>query len=790
MLASIRLIGCLAAVLGAASAMAGDPSWRLDLPAEWAGHGAVQVGVADLAAALEKTGHSLEADTEEGPAIRGILDGLHGEEGFAWTMDGESIRVTAGSARAMGYALCRMAWMTGAARAFPVADHADSPELPYRLFAWPDPIPVTYEGPSGDPDDIERIVARFGEALADMIRHGFNHVMIYRELEHYVPWDDPHYGPRAERYHAYLEPMIALAHEHGVKVLLGGDEAVFLPSALEAYGAEPSVKDPRFWAFLQDKYRRLFDAAPELDGVVTRIGEIQPRLDFRHIDVVYGEEEPPDPRIEERYQTFILRLHETVAGELDKLFVHRTWAVGDWGMHSVPEKFARAFTGDVPKDNLLVSIKSTKQDQWYYGTAFNPTFGLSDHTTIVEGELRSQYHGVGRLVDFPARWFGAAMQYARHNGTQGLFARQVSLDMMLPSGIVYLWARLGWDTQADVEAVAAEWAANMFGPGAAEEVTAVLLDMAGAIDRGYYLRPFLTLGWNTIPLIRTNVFIAAGNPHFDAGRGHDRFLMDHYFQCKPYFEATYDDTQAGYDLAASLYQRFTTVKGQIDPPEAAEELDAQFQHTLAALALIRDYYRAFLSYGAYRDHGGGASRSRLAADIAALEESAAAYEAEFTYYNLAGARQLMDLARRFLDDPESAAQALEEAPSPRELRQYFDETRAEHERRLAEAGGRAQKVLSWRGTVDFRLFVRFQGETTSHEIVRGMGVGAPITEFERSIPRDEGGEWLLKAVDVPEAAHIYETPSEANDYTLTIFVDNAPPGSAYFEFELYWVPDA
>lgn len=780
-------------LLGAAAPLAGfGATWSIDLPSTLADQGTVRIGLADLREAMGRLGHTLATAETPAPssgAVRVRIDPDFPEkEGFEWRSDAEGATLTASTPLGAGYGLCRMAWLCRVEGAFPPADRREAPVLPHRLYSAGGAPRVTYEGPAAEPDDIAETVERFRKELGHAVRLGYNRLVLLG-LEHYVPWDDPHYGPRAERYRAHLLAMIAEAHSCGLEVLLGGDEAVYLPSDLETRGASPSVKDPLFWEALQDKYRRLLTALPELDGVVTRTGEQQPALDFRHIDIVYSRETSPDPRMEERYTQFLKSVHGVVAGEFGKLYVHRTWAVGDWGHHSVPEIYTRSLTDDVPTENFIASIKATKQDQWFYGVAFNPTFGLTPHTTIVEGELHNQYHGGGTLLDYPGRWLAAAMAYARLGGAQGIFARQNDPEETTPSAILHLFSRLGWEDKPDTARITREWAAHRYGSAAAESAANLFLDSAAAIEKGYYLRPLLTVGWNPIPLIRTNQFVAQGNALFDSGRGHDEFLRRHYLMCKPFFEETYAEIGEGADRMERMGSDFVAIRDRIDSAEAAADLEQLILHSRSALALVRDYYRTMLSYGAYSENHSPENRDRLERDSEGLAASLDSYRAEYDYYRTAGAEILMELAKRSLEDPESARKVLEEAPTPEALRARFDRIRDECIARLSELGDRARRVLSWRGTVDFRILIHAKGTEVRYEILRGMAVGSPTVEFDRPIPEEKGGEWLVKPIDVPAVAAVLSPPAPENDFTLTLFVENPTPGSAHFAFELYWAPE-
>lgn len=675
------------------------------------------------------------------------------------------------------------AWLYAAALLLaPVAAGAAEP-LPYRLLHVNLGTGNPREGPPGDQAHVAAVIARFDEKLDLAGRLGFNYVLV-AGLENYVPNDDPFYGPRAQRFRPYLKAAIRAAHQRRIGFLLYGDEAVYLPAWLERAGATASVKDPRFWEMLQEKYRRLLAAFPELDGLAARVGEIIPYHDFEALDLMHSREVEPDPRVEERSRRFVLAAHRVVAGEFGKLFLYRTWATSDWEQHSVPAIYRATFTEEVPADKLLISIKLTKQDAWYYGSAFNPNFAQTPHTTVAEAELYSQYHGYGTLVDFPIRWFASALRWARLKGAQGVMATEPPRGT-LPLGMLTLFSRLAADPFADEEALTRQWAVETFGEAAAGEIARVLLDSSAAVREAFYLPAFSSLGWNPLPHVRVRRFVARGDPLFDEGRGHDEFLRDLYLISRPYLRETYESVARGHERYRELKAAFEAARERIERRDRADELGRLLEHGVALTALLRDYVHTVLSYFQYRERPGEEQRRRLAADLAALKASAAGYRRGYRHFDLAGVELAEKLAERMLENRERAERILREAPTRGQLLERFEAARKEHLRAL-EADPGAQKLVQWRGTVDGRVILRLRGQEARIEDLAGDGLLDHAAQFFQPVDRREGGRWLVRPVRARGVAYLMEEPSEANQGALSLYIDDPQPGNAVYEIELYW----
>ena len=765
-------------LLGGALVRIAAGETHISLTPDLQGEEGVQIASADLRAALDRIKMSPPA------SIAASLDTSVADGGYEWTTASGTTRVRAATPLALTHALERLSWLASIKRSFPPSDVRETPALTYRILFVNLGVADTPQGPSATGDDVAMVIREFRKELRRALRFSATHIVL-TGLEDYVPWPDPVYGPRAERYRAYLKAAVKAAHAYRLKVLLYGDEAIFLPSFLQQQGATFSAKDEHFWGALQEKHRLLLRSMPELDGIATRIGEMLPKYDFRAFDLVHSKESDPSPRLEDRYRKYLVKMHAVVSGEFDKTFLHRLWVTNDWEQHSVPEIYKEVFTSEVPTRNLLAARKLTKQDAWYYGSAFNPTFGLTPHTTIATSEIFSHAHGFATIVDFPARWFAAALEYAWRRDLRG-YLTGLNPEHVLYDGMLYIFSRLAWQPTANVDELTREYAATAFGPEAASEMAEILLMGSESVRHGLYLAPLSLTGWNPIPLTRGNKFTRAGNPLWDSGRGHDDFLRDFYLMSKPYYADVYARVGLGYDIAAEMLVKFGKVEPRIESAALRGQMRTILEHGPALMAVARDYTRAFLSYFAYRDLPSGERRRRLAIDDEALRKSATAYRARHKEYDLVGIDQTLELTGRMLDNRTRAEQILREAPTPAQLAERFRAGR-EESRRLLAAHPDSVRIMRWRGTVDGSAVIRVRGNKSVLENLAHNPVTHESVIFDHPVPREAGSRWALREVQARGIAYLMAAPSPANDYTASVYVEDPEAGSGVYEVELCWI---
>ncbi|NIA29150.1 MAG: hypothetical protein GWP06_04450, partial [Actinobacteria bacterium] len=193
------------------------------------------------------------------------------------------------------------------------------------------------------------------EEIRHALRRGITWVT-GSEINDVVPWEsEPDKSENAQNRNRFKK-QIEYAHSLHLKYLMYGDEFTYQPSLIREFGATLSPDDPAFWKAVQAKYRRLFQAMPELDGIMIRTGELtQVKGSFKAYDIMHGNRDRCDWSLEKRYRTFVKKMHAVVVGEFDKIYFQRTWVTNDYEQHSKAQVYRKIFTDDVPTKNLYLS---------------------------------------------------------------------------------------------------------------------------------------------------------------------------------------------------------------------------------------------------------------------------------------------------------------------------------------------------------------------------------------------------------------------------------------------------
>jgi hypothetical protein len=707
----------------------------------------------------------IPADLENDPAVRAALEALSAGSRVALKIvagkDSEAFRITqteggysveSGAALGIAYGVYRLGEEAG--------PREEAPALRHRMVLMRAP-----------PD-----VPAFETMLRRVIENGANAVLLWN-AENYVPWEGEPLadGPRLR---TQLAEFARLAHAYHLRLYLFGTELLLPARALEALGPSPS--QDRMAEALRDKYRRLLRAFPELDGIAVMPGEQYPHGPFRGAEVIrHG------AALESSYRAFLKAVHGVVAGEFGKTFIDLTWATNDFEQHSSPAVFQRVFTGEVPQGNLLLAIKVTKVDQWYYGTAFNPTFGLTPHPTIAHVETGSSYHGLGTMLDFPARFFQAGMEWAAERGTRGVFYGFPARGL-LEEGMFYVIGRLAWDPHASADELAERWARRAFGAGAAPDL-ARLLNRSGELLRsGWYLRPVSLRGWNPLPLVRVDNFRAAGRPAWDHGAAQERFLYSVYLECKPWLGETRAELERGARLADEAVADYLSFENKITNRAAAEQLRRIVEHTRAALALNRSYAECIFAYFQYREKPDAARHAELGRRAAASRQARSAYRAAFSFFHTSGIDVLLDLAERRLGNNAAAEAYLASAPSEAELLRRFAAARAQGDEWL-RAHPEAVRLGVWEGSVDGSDILVLRADRVSIEHLEGDAISAAHYAASQPLPAS-AGTVVVKALEARGTALVLEQPSAANAYAVRIYVEDPAAGPAVYRLEFWFAP--
>ena len=778
------LVGVLTTALVAllATTVHAQSVWSVGVPAELRDDPAVRAGLKELANEAGRYGIRIDLGTGNAEnrlklvlSDSAVAHVRFGSEGFAWYRRGGEITLEACTALGLAYGLFDLTDEVATTHQLPRSNRVCKPTLKYRVLEVGPLVPGSLEGPRTDEASLAAFRKRWQSTLSEALRYGYNILRVH-SLEDFVPWEDPHYGPRSAVYRMYLRAAADLTHAYHLKLLLAGDEFIYLPELVGGDGVDLSVKSDLVWTALAEKYRKLLQAAPYLDGVSTRIGEVIPRYDFRHLDLIHAPADSPDPRIEERYRRFLWTVYGVVVGEFGKLYLHRTWVTNNWEQHSVPEIYKRIFE-DLPERNLLVGIKITKTDQWYYWVPFNPTFGLTPHATLAQAELGSAAHGGGVLLDFPGFWYAAGLRYAVWKGAQGVLASVFKSGPGAEAASA-VFAKLAWEPQRNASDLLLRWLRRTYGDAAAPVLADVFQMSSEAIRDGLYVRPWALQEWNPIPHLRGRTFMYGGRPLFDHGKGHDRFLRSLYLQAKPWGDETLKDLDRGLETADSMLVTFQRIETTIPDTARRNQLDRLLRHGLVLMRLNRAYVADILRYFRYRETREAADRKALARANGALEHELRFYKRYFNEYNVRALEILLSLSRAAVKDVAALEDSLRSWPDDAQITARFQRQMSEY-REVLRRAKRIRPLYQWKGTVDGSDLFTFEDDSV--QIEHFLWEYPQQAEFE-TLGVYEPGQKL--AIRLRRGRGTVVLVPGKGKRSISVYVEDPAPGADVYDFDV------
>jgi len=242
------------------------------------------------------------------------------------------------------------------------------------------------------------------------------------------------------------------AHERGLEMTFWTHELSGVP---EEFFVDKRVDfdRPEFLRYLRDKYRRVFDLCPNLDGAVLTFHETaQPVYDDRRAK----SELPPAQRV----ALLIDTLAEACADK-GKTLVVRSFCHQPGELKAIQDGFSLA------KSRFTVMTKCQPHDwQPYY--PHNPLIGdAGGHPQVIEFDLGDEFFGECRVPYLQVGYLKWRLDHAVARGAVGGVARierRRSHALDTPNWVnVYAWSRLLQDPSLDHHQLVLDWAAERFG---------------------------------------------------------------------------------------------------------------------------------------------------------------------------------------------------------------------------------------------------------------------------------------------------------------------------------------
>ena len=671
----------------------------------------------------------------------------------------------------------------------------------YGLYWICDRLRVHKEIPAINVNRVPHLKVRLtGGETQDSIRMALRHGATWvsgGNILNFVPWGAEPERRENEGHREDLKELAEYAHSLHLKFIPYCDEITFHPSLMEEFDASLSPDDPALWDALQEKYRLFLRAAPFVDGVRIRTGELTRIFgNYEAYDVMHERGES-GWTLEETYRTFIQKMHEVVVGEFDKIYFHRTWVTTANEQHSSADVYAKIFTGDVPAAKLYLSPYLSLADRWYY-QPYNPTFNVTPHNMVVL-LATLDYHahaGVSIFPSFPGPYYQGGLEQILAPSDSNLTGIHFGVpkhdgwDTL--SLTAYTASRLAWNPDEGLRIIARDFASMHYGPDVAEAMAEIYMLSPVAYKDGIYIKPVAeNIRGNTLLHLRLTTFPVQGIPELDKGRAHIDWLYSTMFRpCESKKEEALNHLDRGQRAAQEMCRIYQEVSPSVEDRELAGKTAESLELARLLVETNNLYVKTCFAYFDYRDEHSNEKRKRLAEVSSSLRETVERFlAAPGCIYRVFGIDQLLKSVDTALQDIGKAEKTLASALDTAQTEKAIIEQQGLHKRAVEEHAHAAKKFLHWEGFVDGRDIVVVQGESVTIKHLQSdpiqsvkSTVFSPLPKREVTVILDDGESRAIHPF-------VLEQPNQANDYTARIYIFDAPGGSGQFNFDLYYVDE-
>lgn len=797
----MRMLFLAVCLLFSFTALAAAEPWQIVLGAEHRADEAVRVAVEDLTACGKKFGVAFEAVSDEAPGAGNLLvvgtaarnrhaaaleapQPPENPEGFSIrtaTADGRRVMMVAGGS-VLGdvYGLYWVWDRMRVARALPDITATRAPAVSVRLGgAW------GRGGGAGSSPERMRLA----------LRYSYNWVPGTPILD-LVPWDsEPEASVNAKNRDAARE-LAAYAHSLHMKYFSFANEFTFHPSLLEAAGATLSPCDPKLWDALQEKFRMLLTAMPELDGIELCNDDISGFWDaYQPFDVTRDAPEC-DWSYTKRFNTFVRKVHEVAAGEFGKTYFHFTWGLREHEIHCQPEVYRAVFNADMPVENFYAMPKITRGDRWWH-QPYNATFNLTPHETVVLFETMN-YHEGGATRMFPTfsgEYFQRGLQTflaPENSNVRGMaaLAGAGTDDWGTTGAHSYILYRLMWNPDDSMEDIARDFCAIHFGAAAAEDMARILLLTPMAHQYGLHIEPISYGQFNSFLHMRVGTFPADGYPAIDGGKEHLAFLRRVYLRCVPWREPTLNALAQGLEAADEMAARYADARGKIADPALAEELGIRLAMTRNLIRTNIGYVKVMFAYFDQMDAPSPEHHAALAEALACLTTAKADFQATPGFkFDLFGVNALQQNAEDALKDTEAARERLARIPNRREIEALIADQQRRYREVLEAHKADAKLFARFEVLVDGQDMLVLKGDTFQVVNIRWDGAHVQVGDILFPLPETPGTLVPRDIESRPMHPFVLEQPSPENGHQAKVYLDDLPGANGWMRFELYWIPE-
>ncbi len=639
-------------------------------------------------------------------------------------------------------------------------------------------------------------ISRGGASLEQIniaFRYGFNWVSGMNILG-LVPWDSEEERIENESNRAKTKELIEYAHSLGMKYFAFSNELTYHPSLFKNTNWQvPSPCEEEFWAKLQEKYDRLFTALPELDGVEICLDDITGFWgNYEAYDLLHNN---PECKMcyEDRYKTFLKKLYEVIVEKHKKIYFHKNWGLREYEIHCQPDVYKKVFTDEIPTDNLYVIIKITRGDRWWY-QQFNSTFNLTPHKTIMRFEPMNYYEAGNSNIfpTFSGEYFQCGLQYVLSSEDCNLsgisFSGGVRGDeWSTQSMYVYLLYRLLFEPTAKMRDIAEDYCAQIFGPAIKKDMAQILLDTASCYKYGLHIEPISYGRFNSFLHMRVGEFVTQGYPLIDLGKEHINFLREIYFKCSPWREATLHQLQYGVNKAESMRNKINNIHYEkSDQLNILETAKTQLNMTNCLIQTNSFYVQTILRFFDYLSEPTDENKTNLSHALERLTNSLSTFKSQPGFnYKVDAIEILIEHAKSALKNVDYEKHLLEKIPNRKTIEDLINSQQKLYEEYYLHYRDSMKKLATIDILVDGQDLILIKGHKIKVEHLKWDPPVLQTAEIFNPLPNKDCIVLPVPKISRPLHPFVLSQPSQENDYTVTIYIDDREGGTGRFLFDLY-----
>ena len=439
---------------------------------------------------------------------------------------------------------------------------------------------------------------------------------------------------------ADINTICKYAHKKGVRVsawtheLSGVTDDFFVDSKI-------NLDDPKLWSWLAEKYNKVFDICPDLDGIVLTFHETQAPV---YNNGIVTSSLTPSQRVAK-----LVDMLADICNSRRKELVVRSFCHQPSELQFIKEGFAQA------KRKFTVMSKCQPHD-WQPFYPDNPLIGsVGRRPQIVEFDCGHEFLGQGDIPYVDAAYMKRRLDYGLSKGVVGAVARIERYGnhaLGTPNWAnVYVLSKLLQDPSQDADRLLEDYVSQRYGKKASPLVTKALERTFEIVNNTFFVLGFWVTDHSRIPSYgyALNRLEERSTAKWDPDPKWDE--LERRLMAPD--AATLREIQREKNIALALCRKSIQDLELARPllrPSDYEELMKYFKREEAVVLTWRVYLDAFFSVRAYEASGNPGFRMRAELAIAESLECADKYGDELCEVTGDGGGDAVHRIREFVKE--------------------------------------------------------------------------------------------------------------------------------------------